>query len=249
MTAGSTNNTFRSNALGNTGGIGNLNQDVTVECIVGDPENLETVFPRVWMSLDERQMKFSVTGRDTNILTYTSNFTTVVKDLFDRADDALTIGTADTLQVWTNESGVMGIIDNKAYPVISNSHAVIDASVSDCSMSVVLSELTSDSMTPRLFMRYQDNSNHIWIERRLTSMVIRTRVAGTATFVAEFASDYIDGELITVTLIGDSISINQNACSVGTTTITDFLTETKFGIGAVSTEIKFDKFRVLEYTP
>ena len=43
--------------------------------------------------------------------------TNIVTDLANRADNALTIGTADTGQVWANQWGVCGIKTNQFYPV------------------------------------------------------------------------------------------------------------------------------------
>lgn len=49
MTASSTNSTFKQGGFGNTTGVDTVIQQLTVEVMIGDPSDLTTNFPRVWI--------------------------------------------------------------------------------------------------------------------------------------------------------------------------------------------------------
>src|SRR5436853_7315699 len=65
---------------------------------------------------------------------------TIVSDTFTRADNAASLGVADTGQAWTSLGGTWGISGNQAYcPTAAlNPLAVVDSGKADCSVQATL---------------------------------------------------------------------------------------------------------------
>ena len=68
----STNTTFKTQALPNTGGVKTPNgETLAVEFLTADPTDLTTNFPRVWVNITSGTMKFTVNGTVTKTVTAT----------------------------------------------------------------------------------------------------------------------------------------------------------------------------------
>jgi hypothetical protein len=88
-------------------------------------------------------------------------------DLFDRADSASIIGSANVGGAWTNVSGTFGILGNQAYCATNNNtEKAILPTVGTGNYTVkcdVLGTIASSSIysIPQLVVRYIDNNNHL----------------------------------------------------------------------------------------
>ena len=68
----STNNTFKTQTLGNvTGVLSTSKQQITVEVLAADPTDLATNFPRVWINKTSGAMKYTVDGTTVKTVTAT----------------------------------------------------------------------------------------------------------------------------------------------------------------------------------
>lgn len=68
MTGPSTNPTFKPQAFGNTTGVGPVvYREFTVEFFLGDPPDIATNFPRIWVNISNPAvpvLKFTANGVD-----------------------------------------------------------------------------------------------------------------------------------------------------------------------------------------
>lgn len=72
MTQASTNVTFKTQALPNTGGVDTpTGQTLSVEFLTADPTDLTTNFPRFWVNITTGVAKFTVDGTTTKTITAT----------------------------------------------------------------------------------------------------------------------------------------------------------------------------------
>lgn len=74
MTASSTNSTFKQQSFSNTTGVDTVIQQITVEVIVGNPSDLATNFPRIWIDNTTPTapvFKLSTNGTTTKTVTLT----------------------------------------------------------------------------------------------------------------------------------------------------------------------------------
>lgn len=72
MPQSTTNATFKTHALPNTGGVDTpTGQTLAVEFLTADPTDLTTNFPRCWVNITTGIMKFTVNGTVTKTITAT----------------------------------------------------------------------------------------------------------------------------------------------------------------------------------
>lgn len=134
----------------------------------------------------------------------------LVSDLFDRANSAASLGTADTGQAWTAWDGTWGISTNKAYPVAvgaADATAVVNAGARG--------RFTAASITPAaaayvgLVFRGIDASNHLIVDMSDTTVRILKRDAGAYTVLASSALAHAAGSAhsVTVECLGSVITV------------------------------------------
>lgn len=156
-----------------------------------------------------------------------------IVDNFNRADSATTLGTtSDGTKVWSALAGTWGISTNQAYlptPNGTRSLAVVDAGLSDCTVSVTLATIAFSAMG--LCVRVQDAGNFIAV----------TYASGTLS-VGEFAGGsfnrsllstsvtFANGDVLSVVLSGSSLTFKKNGTTVGTATDATYQTNTKHGL-------------------
>lgn len=162
-----------------------------------------------------------------------------ITDSFNRADSTSTMGSTDTGQTWTYQSGTWGITSNTAYPVTASGQltAVVESSVSDCTVQVTHSTAGS---SPGLCWRATDDNNY-WLVAGLTAY---KRVAGGFTSMGS-TGGIADGDVLSVVLSGASHVIKKNGSTVLTISSDSFnQTATKHGLRAQVNNSRFDNFSV-----
>lgn len=152
-----------------------------------------------------------------------TSFVTIT-DSFNRADSATTLGNTDTGQPWSilTPATTFGISSNKAYIITGNAqrHAVVDAAVSDCTVTVTVSGDTDTGMC----FRATDTDN-LWITNGAN---LFKRVATNFTSMGTFA--YTTGDTISAVLSGTSIILKKNGSTLLSLTDSFNQTATKHGL-------------------
>lgn len=174
--------------------------------------------------------------------------TATVTDSFNRANSAVALGNADTGQTWSALGGTWGISANQAYFVTGGTtnslYAVVDSGLADTTVQVTIA-VTDVTEEPRVVFRAVD-VNNLWIVS--TSGVVYKRVAGSYTSAATFTHTFVNGDIVSVVLLGNSITAKVNGTTVATVTDSFNATATKHGIGQLllNTNVtRFDDFSVL----
>jgi len=165
---------------------------------------------------------------------------TTITDSFNRADSSSSMGNTDTGQTWVPNSGTWGIASNKAYCVNSESQrtTVVESSRADCVVQVTLSTFNDSG----LCWRSSDDSNHFIS----TATNAFRREAGSFTSVGSNASAMTNGDVIAVTLSGNSHSITKNGSAWISYSSSFNNTATKHGLRVHSNNTaRFDDFSVL----
>lgn len=173
---------------------------------------------------------------------------TVVSDSFNRANGA--IGTADTGQTWTDEGGSWTIASDVVGATVAQTNigtqsVVIDAGVSDCTVTVKFSTYSTAMFLP---FRLTDANNLLafYLSGTNTARILKFASATQTTlFTTTTNTNIASGDIYSVTLSGSSVALRQNGSQLGTTqTITFNQTATKHGMGTNTTVGKFDNFTV-----
>lgn len=173
---------------------------------------------------------------------------TLVSDTFTRADNASSLGTADTGQAWTAHAGVWGISSNQAYTATgaSNALATLDAGVSECSASVTIT--TPGAGWGGVVLRGSDASNYLtafWSNG--SQLFFRKIVAGVATDLVTQATRALQaGDVLTVRASGTSLQAIVNGAVILSATDSFNQTATRCGLYTFSsdTAARFDTFTV-----
>lgn len=143
-----------------------------------------------------------------------------ITDTFNRADSAVTLGTAsDGIHVWTARTGTWGISSNRAYspsigsgPGYTGSVATIDAETGDGFLRIALSTMRTTTDDAGVVFRYTDTSNFWIAQYSFTSVQVKVikveagslSVVASASFASAIAAD---GERLMVELSGTSIKL------------------------------------------
>lgn len=159
-----------------------------------------------------------------------------ITDSFDRADNAASLGTADTGQVWSALAGTWGISSNKAVMtgVATHHTAVVETGVSDMTIQVTLSPVGSGNINPGVSFRMQDVNNGLLFRINPFNAVatLSRLVAGTPTTLA--GPDYTPAgtSVLKVVCAGTSVKCYVDGVLLIDTTVANFATETKHGLYA-----------------
>lgn len=160
---------------------------------------------------------------------------TIVSDLFNRADNASSLGNTDTGQTWQAISGTWGIQGNKAYLVThgasTNDVVVVETGVSDCEASVKI----SGSLTrPRLAFRVTDQSNFFFVFANTTGYQLISVTTGSNTTIGTSAVIPAQNDVVKAVASGSSIKIYINESLIFDITNTLRQTATKHGLATNS---------------
>lgn len=174
----------------------------------------------------------------------------IVSDAFNRADNASSLGTADTGQAWTNAQGTWGINTNAAYVATPNASlnvASVDAGVADCSIQVTLAANVI-SGGPSLAFRVSDSGNFLGVSYSAANVLHLFKfVLGSFSEITTGPGTRQDGQVIKVTVSGNSISVYENGVLVISASDSFNATVTKHGMGASGAEssaTRWDNFLV-----
>jgi len=170
-----------------------------------------------------------------------TEFQTTVSDTFTRADSATSLGSADTGQAWTAQSGTWGISSNRPYIAVRSGGADVATLVGLNSgiISVdIATTAVADATNRGLVFRLADSSNFLevaLVDVAGTDRVVRIgkRVAGvftqlavssaaqwtvgaTITLRAEVTGNRITGFINGVSAVGYYLTTAENAAFTGT---------------------------------
>lgn len=161
-----------------------------------------------------------------------------VFDRFNRADSAVSLGSAETGQSWVVNAGTWGISSSQAYLVAATAQAtaVVNSGKSDASVEVTLVGTGDAGLCWR---SSDDNNNYVW-----STIAAYKRVAGIYTQLASFSAS-ASGDVLKVVLAGDVHTIYRNGLQIGQFTDAFNNTATSHGLRSNSdTTVRFDDFAV-----
>lgn len=176
----------------------------------------------------------------------------VVSDTFTRVDDNLSMGTAETGQVWTPLLGAWGIASNAAYPKtldVNRAITVVESGISDIDISSDITWRVSE----HIVFRATDSSNMLVAAISGTGLLLIRYQADVSTTLYNYAFTPVAGTkyALRVTAVGTVL----NAYLDGTLRITGGssfnVAATKHGYRCFSspTSARFDNFKVLALAP
>jgi len=159
----------------------------------------------------------------------------IVYDSFNRVNDALSLGSADTGQAWTPEAdrGIWGISSNKAYVVthgVLKNRIMVDSGISDGVIQVTVVKSGSD---PKLVARAIDSENAIEFGYGTAGgkFTILKRVAGVATMLGENTATLNNGAIFKVVMNGANLKFYVDNSLILEVDETFNQTVTKIGLG------------------
>jgi hypothetical protein len=168
-----------------------------------------------------------------------------VVDLFNRADSSTTLGSADTGQAWTASPGTWGISGNAAYSVTAanDDYALVDAGRVDVKVEVTVHGVPGTN--PGLVLRGTDTNNCYMANFHQSGVpTLFKRVAGTYTSLGAGSKNLANGDRLTFSAVGTTLTMLVNGTAIVTVTDSTFTTGTKVGlrIGAISSTLRYDGF-------
>jgi hypothetical protein len=175
----------------------------------------------------------------------------LVQDSFNRADDAITPGIADTGQTWNvyslGTTTVYGISSNQLYMVNAGGYTDqqftgFDVGISDVKITATF---TTIGNRPFMVMRASASNNHLMFQARGTTYVLYYYNGSTYTTLGTATKTATNGDIIEATLQGTSVSIKINGTIYISVTTTNNQNATKFGLSAqTATNARFDDFSI-----
>lgn len=171
----------------------------------------------------------------------------LVMDTFNRADSALALGTADTGQVWTNNSGILGISSNKVYmPSGSSAIATLDSKQSKVAVSFVDSGIQESGFFNGVIARYTDTSNYVRAVLQTTTLFLQRRQAGTTTVLNSVAVTRNDGDIYKLVADGTTLTVFKNGVNILTVSESFNNSATRQGMIVSTALARMDNFTVEE---
>jgi hypothetical protein len=174
----------------------------------------------------------------------------LVSDSFNRANSTTTLGTTDsynggTTKTWSSAT-TYGISSNQAQKqtgsATSASAAWIDGGVSDGKATITLSTLGNHS---RLIFRRTADSDCYWLYANgTTNYQLYKRQAGVNTVLATIAVIPTNGDVISATFNGSSITVQVNGANDSTVTNTFNQTATQVGFVTDDSVARLDNFNL-----
>lgn len=131
-----------------------------------------------------------------------------VSDSFNRADDATSLGSADTGQPWAPLNGTWGISSNKAYLVTTTSQATAatDGGSADANLSVdVTMSPTLNRAATGVIVRATDASNYLMIAMTIiaagNSITLWKRQGGFTKLQEVLGAGFVNGQTYAVRVV------------------------------------------------
>lgn len=172
----------------------------------------------------------------------------IASDTFNRADNASSLGNAETGQTWTALEGTWGVASNQAYcpgVAVTNHVATIETNTPDCRVRGALAQKTA---SPRLLVRVIDAGNCILIQPLTSTYGVYRMTANATTQIGSVPITPQAGDTVELVLQGSSISVYVNGIYRLTVSETQGVTATKHGLGVYSNgaAARWDNFIVEE---
>lgn len=166
----------------------------------------------------------------------------VISDKFDRADNASSLGNADTGQTWTASAGTWGIQSNRAYtPAGTENYAVIDSGILNLTAEVTLAVRVNRS---GIVFRFTDSANWYRFVLSSTTVFLQRRLANATTSLSSFAVTPADGDVLKVVVNGSQFMAYYNGELKATVNDTTFPTQTWVGMESAGSSCRLDNFKV-----
>lgn len=160
-----------------------------------------------------------------------------ITDSFTRADSTSALGTTTTgSKTWVQTAGTWGIATNKAYVSSGTASqvciAAVDATVADCTIAATFT--AGAASNTGLAFRVTDASNFYQVDTHVggtASIAMFKCVGGAFTAISIPATAaFVSGDVLTVVLLGSSITLKKNGTTFATVTDSTFTTQTKHGM-------------------
>jgi hypothetical protein len=169
----------------------------------------------------------------------------ILRDSFNRADNALTMGNANTGQAWIPGMSTWGISSNQAYSIdtAGTDMISIETGVSNFSVSATV----KFSVNEGIIFRYADANNHLVLRINSTTLGLVKGVASVFTSIGSYSFTPVVGTLYNIKAVcnGSSIQVFLDGVLRITATETANQTATQSGLRtAISTAGRFDNFLV-----
>jgi hypothetical protein len=164
-------------------------------------------------------------------------------DLVNRADSAVTPGTATSGQTWTVEAGTMGVSSNAIYGTSTvNQRCVIEAGLADGEFGFTFKVSPSTSEQGWLVFRSADANNFWRFGAAGTVLHVQKVVAGTLTTAATFLGVQVPGRpgvRLKVRCRGDQITAFVDDMPLGTVNDATHSSATKIGLNVQNANVRF----------
>lgn len=164
-------------------------------------------------------------------------------DSFNRADNASSLGTAETGQSYTVNSGTAGILSNQAYFASITTLAIVtfSAPCADGTWTIAFPTVATNT---RALARSSGATDHLLVNAEAASYVVYRRVSGVVTGIGTIATTPANNDVITIRCAGSTITVYLNGVARVTVTETFNQTSLGFGWGATSTTSRFENARM-----
>ncbi len=153
-------------------------------------------------------------------------------DTFIRANNPTALGTpSDGGSPWVTQSGAWQLLSNQG---ASNNAAATNIATLDCGANdaTLQATIATPGSLPGLCFRLQDANNYQEVQFNPGTAYVQEYIAGTPTTLASASFTLTPGDTVTVTCLGTAITIAVNGTTIITTTSSNLLSTTLFGLWA-----------------
>lgn len=169
----------------------------------------------------------------------------LILDTFSRADNASSLGSAETGQAWTARVGTWGVSGGKAYQPGGTSEALasLNSGASDYTATVDVTWQNAEG----LLLRYVDTNNYLFADIHSTGARLVRKLTGSTSVLATGAFTPVAGTtyVLRARVVGSQVTVWVDGVERISTTDSNFLTSTRQGLRAhTATTARLDNFRV-----
>jgi hypothetical protein len=182
-----------------------------------------------------------------HLLTILQKKKVIVQDSFNRADNALTLGNADTGQTWGVTPNAWGISGNQAYSVdtTTTDYASITGTINPFKMSATLKFSSYEG----IMLRFSDTNNHIFARIGSSDITLQKRVAGASTTIGTYTFSPVVGNSYLVQAICNGSNIRIILDGIERINVTETFNQSAIKVGIkvfASAAGRFDNFLLEE---
>lgn len=175
--------------------------------------------------------------------------TTLISDSFNRADSAVSLGSADVGGAWTAEAGTWGIASNRGYKATVNQqgYASIDTGVSD-NIDLECTFPVAGTAGGGILIRSNGlNADGWFVEACASPAVFYFHQTATLNGLYNLPANYGAGDTLKVQVRGNVYTFLKNGAANGSYTDASnfFLTNTRHGLRDYGGTARFENFTVV----